>query len=92
VCHDPNINILKATQKFNVVRKTLSDARYIHCFHKARIVSSECKTVSEYEVNITKNWKHLHHKLHSKVKMYHYICVNNEVTVTADGTVDLVMV
>jgi hypothetical protein len=48
--------------------------------------------VRENEVNITKNWKHLRHKLNSKVKLYDYICVNNEVTVTADGTEDLAMV
>jgi len=48
--------------------------------------------VSENEVNITKNWKDLHQKLDSKVKLDDYICVNNEVTVTGDGTGDLAMV
>lgn len=92
VGHDPNIKILKATQMFNVARKTLSDATYMHCFHKARIVPWESKTESENEVNITKNWKHLCQKLNSKVKLDDYIHVNNEVTVTVDGTEDLAMV
>jgi len=63
---------------FNVARKTLSDARYTHCFHKATIVYSEWKTESENEVNITKNWKHLHQKLESKVKLDDYIRVNKK--------------
>ena len=69
----------------------LSDARYTHCFHKATIVSWECKIESENEVNITKNSKHLHQKLESKVKLDDYICVNKKVSVTADGTGDLAM-
>ena len=64
----------------------------MHFFHKAKIVSWECKTESENEVNTIQTWKHLHQKLDSKVKFDDYIHVDNEASVTAEITGDLTMV